>query len=67
MNLAPIPDLKRANDKDDDLIAQIQEVHKATFQNLEDYLAKYKASADKKRHAMEFDKGDYVWVSYERV
>lgn len=25
-------------------------------------MAKYKTSADKKRHAMEFDKGDFVWA-----
>jgi hypothetical protein len=48
------------NDKAEDLTAQIQEVHKATVQNLQDSLAKYKASADKKKHAVKFDERDFV-------
>jgi hypothetical protein len=60
--LAPVPDLKRVHAKAEDLIAQIQEVHQMTTQNLQESTAKYKASADKKRRAVEFEEGDFVWA-----
>jgi hypothetical protein len=60
----------QVSDKAEHLIAQIQEVHKATVQNfflinnstefLQDSRAKHKESVDRKRHAVEFDKGDFV-------
>ena len=39
---------------------QIQEGHKATIQKLQESTVKYKASADKKRRAVEFEEGDFV-------
>jgi hypothetical protein len=54
--------LKRIHTKVEDLIAQIQEGHKLTIQNLEESTAKYKADADKKRHALEFEEDDFVWA-----
>lgn len=48
LGLAPIPDFNRVNTKAKDLIAQVQEIHKATVQHLQDFTAKYEASADKK-------------------
>ena len=44
-----IPNLKRVNMKDEDLIARIQEIHTATAKHLQETFAKYKQTADKKR------------------
>ena len=62
LDLAPIPDMKRTNTTAEDLMAQIQEGHKLTIQKLQESTAKYKASADKKRRAVEFEEGDFVWA-----
>jgi hypothetical protein len=62
MDLAPVPNLKRVHAKEKDLIAQIQEVHQMTTQNLQESTTKYKAIADKKRKAVEFDEGYFVWT-----
>jgi hypothetical protein len=48
LDLAPIPDMKRINTIEEDLMIQIQEGHKLTIQKLQESTAKYKASADKK-------------------
>lgn len=60
LDLALVPNLKRVNAKAEDLTVQIQEVHKATIQKLQDSVAKYKASADKKRRYVELEEGDFV-------
>ncbi|XP_059438105.1 uncharacterized protein LOC132170956 [Corylus avellana] len=57
---ALLRNLKRPLGKAKDLIAQIQEGHKFTIQNLQVSTAKYKADADKKCRAVEFEKGDFV-------
>jgi hypothetical protein len=62
LDLASIPNMKRTNTTTEDLMAQIQEVHKLTIQKLEESIAKYKASADKKRQAVEFEEGDFLWA-----
>jgi hypothetical protein len=36
--------------------------HKLTIQKLQESTAKYKASADKKRRAVKFKEGDFVWA-----
>jgi hypothetical protein len=46
----------------EDLMAQIQGGHKLTIQKLQESTAKYKASADKKRRAVEFEEGDFMWA-----
>ncbi|KAF8400257.1 hypothetical protein HHK36_013554 [Tetracentron sinense] len=55
LDLAHVPDLKCVPKKAEDLIAIIQDVHKATQQNLLEATAKYKGDADKKRHLVEFE------------
>jgi hypothetical protein len=46
----------------EDLMAQIQEGNKLTIQKLQESTTKYKASANKKRRAVEFEEGDFVWA-----
>jgi hypothetical protein len=62
LDLAPIPDTMRTNTTAKDLMIQIQEGHKLTIQKLQESTAKYKASADKKRRAIEFEERDFVWA-----
>jgi hypothetical protein len=49
LDLAPIPDMRQTHMTVEDLMAQIQEVHKLTIQKLQESTTKYKASVDKKR------------------
>jgi hypothetical protein len=49
LDLVPIPNMKRTNKTAKDLMAQIQEGHKLAIQKLQESIAKYKVSADKKR------------------
>jgi hypothetical protein len=49
LDLASVPDMMRTNTTAEDLMIQIQEGHKLTIQKLQEFTAKYKASADKKR------------------
>jgi len=62
IDLAPVADLKRVHGKAEDLISQLQGVHRTTQQRLLDATSKYKHDADKKRRFMEFNVGDFVWV-----
>jgi predicted DNA-binding protein (UPF0278 family) len=62
LDLAPLPDLKRIHNTVEDLITKIQEGHKLTIKNLQESTAKYKAKADKKRHPLEFEEGDFIWA-----
>jgi hypothetical protein len=62
LDLAPLPDLKRTNTRAEDLIAHIKEGHKLTIKNLQESTVKYKVTADKKRHPLEFEEGDFVWA-----
>ncbi|CAL9005520.1 unnamed protein product, partial [Prunus brigantina] len=62
IDLAPIADLKRVHGKVEDLISQLQNVHRTTQQRLVDATSKYKHDADKKRRFMEFNVGDFVWA-----
>jgi hypothetical protein len=54
--------MMRTNTTAEDLMIQIQEGHKLIIQKLQESTAKYKASADKKRRAIEFEEGDFVWA-----
>jgi hypothetical protein len=62
LDLAPILDMKRMHTTTEDLMAQVQGDHKLTIQKLQESTAKYNASADKKRRAVEFEEGDFVWA-----
>ena len=62
LDLTPISDLKHVNVKAEDLIAQIQEIHRATAKHLQETSTKYKQTADKKRRVVEFEIGDFVWA-----
>jgi hypothetical protein len=62
LDLTPLPDLIRRNTTAEDLITHIKEGHKLTIKNLQESTAKYKATADKKRHPLEFEEGDFVWA-----
>lgn len=55
LNLAHVLNLKRVNAKAKDRITHILEVHKANVKNLQDCVAKYKASADKKWRYVKFE------------
>jgi hypothetical protein len=54
--------MTRTNTTTENLMIQIQEGHKLTIQKLQESIAKYKASTDKKRRAVEFEEGDFVWA-----
>jgi hypothetical protein len=54
--------MKQTNTTGKDLMAQIQEGHKLTICKLQESTTKYKANADKKRRAVEFEEGDFVWA-----
>jgi hypothetical protein len=62
LDLAPIPNMMRTNTTTEDLMIQIQEGHKLTIQKLQESTAKYKESVDKKRQAVEFEEGDFLWA-----
>jgi hypothetical protein len=62
LDLTPLPDLTRRNTTAEDLITHIKEGHKLTIKNLQESIAKYKATADKKRRPLEFEEGDFVWA-----
>jgi hypothetical protein len=62
LDLAPILDMKRMHTTTEDLMAQVQGDHKLTIQKLQESTAKYNARADKKRRAVEFEEGDFVWA-----
>jgi hypothetical protein len=62
LDLTPLPDLTRTNTTAENLIAHIKEGHKLTIKNLQESIAKYKATADKKRRPLEFEEGDFVWA-----
>jgi hypothetical protein len=50
LDLAHVLDLKQMDAKVEDLTIHILEVHKVIVKKLQDVVAKYKASVDKKRH-----------------
>jgi hypothetical protein len=54
--------MMRISTTTEDLMIQIQGGHKLTIQKLEESTTKYKARADKKRRAVEFEEGDFVWA-----
>jgi hypothetical protein len=58
LDLTPLPDLTRTNTTAEDLITHIKEGHNLTIKNLQESIAKYKATADKKRRPLEFEEGD---------
>jgi hypothetical protein len=62
LDLVSIPNMRQAHTTTKYLMAQIQEGHKLTIQKLQEFIAKYKASVDKKRRAIEFEEGDFVWA-----
>ncbi|KAH7575643.1 hypothetical protein JRO89_XS02G0176800 [Xanthoceras sorbifolium] len=57
-----LPDLVRKSGKAADFIKQLEQIHGETYQALIKSSAKYKADADKKQRAVEFEVGDYVWA-----
>lgn len=62
LDLAPVPELKRVPKKVEDLIADVQAVHRTTEQHLKDNVITYKRHADKKRRLVDFAVGDFVWA-----
>jgi hypothetical protein len=54
--------MRRTDMTAEDLMASIQEGHKLNIQKLQESIAKYKASTNKKRHVVEFERGDFMWV-----
>ncbi|KAL6211490.1 hypothetical protein ACLB2K_016715 [Fragaria x ananassa] len=62
LDLAPTPDLKHANVKAKEFVANLHQIHITTKQRIEEANAKYKQAADVKRRHVEFEVGDFVWV-----
>jgi hypothetical protein len=60
LDLAPLHDLLRMHTNAKYLIGQIHDAHKLTIKNLQELTVKYKADADKKRCAVEFEEGNFV-------
>jgi hypothetical protein len=61
-DLAPILDMMRTNTTMEVLMIKIQEGDKLIIPKLQESTAKYKTSANNKRRAVEFEKGDFVWA-----
>ena len=62
IDLAPVLDLVRKSGKAEDFIEQLQKIHETTQESLKQTTEGYKIMADKKRRALEFQVGDFVWV-----
>ncbi|KAH9657047.1 hypothetical protein KPL70_022889 [Citrus sinensis] len=62
IDLAPVPNLVRKSGKAKDFIEQLQKIHETTQESLKQTTEGYKIMADKKRRALEFQVGDFVWV-----
>ncbi|KAH9663456.1 Endonuclease [Citrus sinensis] len=62
IDLAPVPNLVRKSGKAEDFIKQLQKIHETTQESLKQTTKGYKIMADKKRRALEFQVGDFVWV-----
>ena len=62
LDLIPLPSKTRIHGKVEEFVGGLQEIHKQFHDNLVQMAAKYKSSADKKRHYMEFEVGDFVWA-----
>ncbi|KAH9681591.1 Endonuclease [Citrus sinensis] len=62
IDLAPVPDLVRKSGKAEDFIEQLQKIHETTQESLKQTTEGYKIIADKKRRALEFQVGDFVWA-----
>ncbi|KAH9670837.1 Endonuclease [Citrus sinensis] len=62
IDLAPVPNLVRKSRKAEDFIEQLQKIHETTQESLKQTTKGYKIMADKKRRALEFQVGDFVWV-----
>jgi hypothetical protein len=54
--------MTKTNTTVEDLMIQIQEGHKLTIHKLQESIAKYKASVDKKRRVVEFEEGHFMWA-----
>lgn len=62
LDLMTLPDLSRLHGQAVDFVDELQVVHKQAKYNLEAATTKYKATADVKRRALEFQAGDLVWI-----
>ncbi|KAH9792897.1 hypothetical protein KPL71_004332 [Citrus sinensis] len=62
IDLAPVPDLVRKSGNAEDFIEQLQKIHETTQESLKQTTKGYKIMADKKRRALEFQVGDFVWA-----
>lgn len=62
LDLAPVPDLKRANNRAINFINQLKHIHEGVKKKLMESNAKYKAATDKKWRHVEFNVGDFVWA-----
>ncbi|KAH9725143.1 Endonuclease [Citrus sinensis] len=62
IDLALVPDLVRKSGKVEDFIEQLQKIHETTQESLKQTTEGYKIMADKKRRALKFQVGDFVWA-----
>ncbi|KAH9653391.1 Endonuclease [Citrus sinensis] len=62
IDLAPVLNLVRKSGKAEDFIEQLQKIHETTQESLKQTTEGYKIMADKKRRALEFQVGDFVWI-----
>ncbi|KAF7149078.1 hypothetical protein RHSIM_Rhsim03G0028000 [Rhododendron simsii] len=62
IDLAPVPDLKRASRKAAEFMRDLQQIHKDTEQRLHSVTTRYKQAADRKRRVVEFKVGDFVYA-----
>nr|GEV25963.1 putative reverse transcriptase domain-containing protein [Tanacetum cinerariifolium] len=61
-DLAPIPNLGKANVKGDEFAEHIKNIHEEDKLQVEAHNAKYKKAADLHRRKVVFEDGDYVWA-----
>ncbi|KAJ8639399.1 hypothetical protein MRB53_016093 [Persea americana] len=62
LDLIPLPSKIRAHGKVAEFVDGLQAIHKKVHDNLVQAATKYKMLADKKRHHVEFEVGDFVWA-----
>ena len=60
LDLIPLPSRTRVHGKAKEFVGGLHEINKQVHGNLVQVATKYKSTADKKRHHVEFEVGDYV-------
>ncbi|KAH7550135.1 hypothetical protein JRO89_XS13G0140800 [Xanthoceras sorbifolium] len=66
IDLLPLPSKTQVHGKAEDFVHSLHEVHKQVQENLSQSAERYKLAADKKRHHLEFDVGDFVWAVFTK-